>query len=1368
MPLRPAWVDWSAEAAHREDTRLRRNLCLNNVWQFTPRPESLVKKVIAAGGTLPPPPAAPPEPDGRWYGKVPGRWDARGNFYLRDAEKHPVETIDGESRSDYMQGWYRRTVLIPEEWRGKKLFLDFDGISERATVFVNGKPGSPLLKTGREDITDRVRFGAENDLAVFVEILSLPVKPDHARFREFATPGMGTRWWYGWRPGPGISGDIRLRAVPAGLRSDKVFVRTDVGARTLAVSAELRNETSAELSAQVSAEVCDDSGAVFRIPARTVSVPAGQSVAVEISGRWETPRLWSPEQPALYTLAFRTADRNGTPLDEERVRFGFRDFTVGPDGFRLNGKKVRLVFDSSQFNYDRLTDGELRRAFAELRKMNFNGLIAETVDERVYRMADESGLMIAMRHVFPPLVREGVYLPGVPNRGYPAGIYLSRKLAGAKAELEAAVREIVEKFRNHPSLVIWAINPLLCYNSEWINPNRIDMDRAANDIIRASLREEAFLRSLDPTREVMHSMGSNTGNIIAANPYPNFSNQPDEWADWPSRWASRRKKPLVLEEVAAPFCFSFANWHKASAKRDSSWGEKRQLFYETGARYFGDSVYSYCRNDMEDTLWHQRADRKLTAPDGTRYAPENPVAAAVEKLWAERCFRAWRIYGVDGIWPFFGFGAYFSDAASLLRELPDENAAAPGSHPDRSAPLSFDHPSPLRDELRRVFAPFLAYLGGRPGHFTSRERNYYEGGKVEKTMLFANDTPAAAVVAAEWKVTRAGSAVPIASGTWSGELSPGETRRIPFAWTTPAAGARTEYRIGFRASANGAEQADAFDVAVFPKPEKRNFARVALYDEPGDTAAMLRKAGVPFTRECSGEALDECGALVVGRNSFTRKFLELSRKWNLPERIANGLKVTVLSQGTETELAEKLEERRARSVFVKDPLHPVLAGVTAADLADWRGESRAVTPYPDPPAAVRNMRFMHWGSDGCVASLLLDKPDRGNFRVVLDADFDLSRAALLELFSGKGRIVLCQLDLEDRYGIDPAATLLADNLFAYSAAPVPEPVRLVSAGPASGADCLRALGFRPETVSPETAEKLAEAGCVAVIREETPPEPEAIRLARLPEFPDAVRGLGNSDFYFNPAVRLPAVPLAVEKRGKGVVVRLRALPDAIPELYSRAKYRRAISTVLTNLGVRAADGLAFGPEKEDSRATAPEAAPFQVDPEDRGVAGGWFRREFDDSAWRTLKLGFPWETQGVRMENPHMKSAAANPYDGCAWYRIPVEIPAGMKGSPLFFEADAIDDLDDTWFNGVKIGHTGEDTPGYWQFRRRYPIPPKAVAWGGKNIVAVRVTDLRGEGGILGAVRITDGKPAPERTPVLYRSSPRNIFDFDPNSWRQW
>ena len=132
----------------------------------------------------------------------------------------------------------------------------------------------------------------------------------------------------------------------------------------------------------------------------------------------------------------------------------------------------------------------------------------------------------------------------------------------------------------------------------------------------------------------------------------------------------------------------------------------------------------------------------------------------------------------------------------------------------------------------------------------------------------------------------------------------------------------------------------------------------------------------------------------------------------------------------------------------------------------------------------------------------------------------------------------------------------------------------------------------------------------------------------------------------------------------------------------------------------------------------------------------------------------------------YYSSSAGLPYDGDAWYRISVVIPESWKGRPLFFDADTIDDLDWVWFNGSQIGHTSEKTPKYWSARRLYRIPSEMVRYGGKNVLAIRVRDLRGNGGILGKVRIGGAKA--ESGAVFFERPSRLILNFDPNSWRQW
>lgn len=108
---------------------------------------------------------------------------------------------------------------------------------------------------------------------------------------------------------------------------------------------------------------------------------------------------------------------------------------------------------------------------------------------------------------------------------------------------------------------------------------------------------------------------------------------------------------------------------------------------------------------------------------------------------------------------------------------------------------------------------------------------------------------------------------------------------------------------------------------------------------------------------------------------------------------------------------------------------------------------------------------------------------------------------------------------------------------------------------------------------------------------------------------------------------------------------------------------------------------------------------------------------FNDSAWYTTSLpGFFEET-------------ALGYFDGTVWYRKVVNIPEAWSGKKLMLELGPIDDMDATYFNGVKMG--GHEKEGLWQVNRVYPVPANQIK-PGRNLIAVRVIDNQGGGGIYG------------------------------------
>jgi hypothetical protein len=84
--------------------------------------------------------------------------------------------------------------------------------------------------------------------------------------------------------------------------------------------------------------------------------------------------------------------------------------------------------------------------------------------------------------------------------------------------------------------------------------------------------------------------------------------------------------------------------------------------------------------------------------------------------------------------------------------------------------------------------------------------------------------------------------------------------------------------------------------------------------------------------------------------------------------------------------------------------------------------------------------------------------------------------------------------------------------------------------------------------------------------------------------------------------------------------------------------------------------------------------------------------------------------------------------EGEAVLRKTIEVPAALQGQDLKLSLGAIDDYDDTYFNGVRVGGYGRETPESYKIEREYTIPASLVK-PGKNVIAIRVWDTYGGGG---------------------------------------
>lgn len=154
----------------------------------------------------------------------------------------------------------------------------------------------------------------------------------------------------------------------------------------------------------------------------------------------------------------------------------------------------------------------------------------------------------------------------------------------------------------------------------------------------------------------------------------------------------------------------------------------------------------------------------------------------------------------------------------------------------------------------------------------------------------------------------------------------------------------------------------------------------------------------------------------------------------------------------------------------------------------------------------------------------------------------------------------------------------------------------------------------------------------------------------------------------------------------------------------------------------------------------------------------WATPQYNDTNWQPIEVGKPWE-------------AVEAGYDGFGWYRKTIVLDSRAmrravrrKGS-LVLRLGKIDDADETFFNGVKIGATGKMPPNAetaWDVDRVYFIPKNLINWKKPNTIAVRVHDSGGGGGMFEGEYQLEPMTWQQRFDIkIENNEPSNAFDAE-------
>ena len=460
----------------------------------------------------------------------------------------------GLSKYSYIKGvanpfkdpyWFRTTFLVPAHQKGRRTWLNFDGINYRADVWVNGKQVADhknmagMFLRFKYDITPFVVVGKENAVAVKIyQVDNVGTPSPGYLFQPFGQArGQGQeifrdvtlKFMAGWDCSPVV------RDRNMGIYQNVYLTYTDdvkIEHPYIVTNLQLPDTTNAYLT--VSAELCNAGTAVCRgvlrgtidlekeidfctykkqmpgtmptvVFERAVEIPAGQTITVAFTPKdyaqlhIRNPHLWWPNgygMQYLHKLKL-TFEMNGKVSDEQTTTFGIRKITStlkerdGEHGriFWVNGKRI---FSRGGFiQPDMLLDMNRKRMYDEARLLALAGvnMIANedmpSPPEEVMETYDKYGLL--MWEVF---FQCWTSYPGTETFKNPTDTKLSLR----------NMYDVVKRYRNHPSLVLW------CMQIETI----------IREELYVPLRE--YIRQNDPTRPVI-ATSSHGWDVDKETPY---------------------------------------------------------------------------------------------------------------------------------------------------------------------------------------------------------------------------------------------------------------------------------------------------------------------------------------------------------------------------------------------------------------------------------------------------------------------------------------------------------------------------------------------------------------------------------------------------------------------------------------------------------------------------------------------------------------------------------------------------------------------------------------------------------------------------------------------------------------------------------
>jgi len=396
----------------------------------------------------------------------------------------PVESALSGVMEHHERLWYRKTVNLPQTWKGEHVLIHFGAVDYESEVYVNGT--SMGIHSGgydpfTYDITSAIKGAGPQEITV--RVYDPTDKAGFPRGKQTLTPG-GIMY----QSVTGIWQTVWLEPVPAtSINNLKIVPDIDKSVLKLTV-----NTDGAAAGATVSIKVKDGDKII-----KTMTGKANTELSVPVANA----KLWSPDHPFLYTMDVTLI--KGKTTDRVSSYFGMRKISVVDDGgykkLYLNNKFLFEVGPLDQGfwpdgGYTAPTDAALKYDLEMTKKFGFN-MVRKHIKVEPYRWyywTDKLGLL-----VWQDMPSPNSYLPR--NAGTPPPV--------DTVAFRSQLKRIVETHWNSPSIVTWIIFNESQSQSQQNTPSLVKM-----------------VKELDPSRLVNQGSG---GSYFGAGDYLDVHSYPD-------------------------------------------------------------------------------------------------------------------------------------------------------------------------------------------------------------------------------------------------------------------------------------------------------------------------------------------------------------------------------------------------------------------------------------------------------------------------------------------------------------------------------------------------------------------------------------------------------------------------------------------------------------------------------------------------------------------------------------------------------------------------------------------------------------------------------------------------------------------------